>query len=173
MYQEFFGQMKKMLLQLDKWLEAGAAFAQANAFATDELLELRLAPDQFAFGRQVVIAGDTAKLAAARLTGTEAPKQADTESTLEDLRARLRVVVAYLEGLSPGAFEGAATRVVTQPRWEGKVMTGADYFIEHAVPNFFFHVTHSYAILRHRGVPLGKRDYLGAVSLRAPADAAS
>lgn len=173
MYQEFFGQMKKMLLQLDKWLEAGAAFAQANAFAPDELLELRLAPDQFAFGRQVVIAGDTAKLAAARLTGTEAPKQADTEPTLEDLRARLRVVVAYLEGLSPGAFEGAATRVVTQPRWEGKVMTGADYFIEHAVPNFFFHVTHSYAILRHRGVPLGKRDYLGAVSLRAPAEAAS
>jgi hypothetical protein len=173
MYPEFFGQMKKMLVQLDRWLEAGAAFASANGFAPDDLLELRLAPDQFAFGRQVMIAGDTAKLAAARLTGTEAPKQADTEATLEDLRARIRVVVAYLDGLAPAAFEGAATRVVTQPRWEGKVMTGADYFLEHAVPNFFFHITHSYAILRHRGVTVGKRDYLGALSLRAPAVAAA
>ena len=174
MYQEIFGQMKKMLVQLDKWLEAGAAFADANSFAANDLLELRLAPDQFPFGRQVMIAGDTAKLAAARLTGTEAPKQADSEASIEDLRARLRVVVAYLESLPPGAFEGAATRVVSQPRWEGKVMTGSDYFIEHAVPNFFFHSTHAYAILRHRGVNLGKRDYLGALTMRAPdAEAAS
>ncbi len=168
MYQEFFGQMKKMLLQLDKWLEAGAAFAHANSFAPDDLLELRLAPDQFAFGRQVMVAGDTAKQAAARLTGTEAPTQADSEPTLEDLRARIRVVVAYLESLTPAAFADAATRVVTTPRWEGKVMSGADYFVEHAAPNFFFHITHAYAILRHRGVTLGKRDYLGTVTLRAP-----
>lgn len=168
MYQEFFGQMKKMLVQLDKWLEAGAAFAHANSFAPDDLLELRLAPDQFPFARQVMIAGDTAKLAAARLSGIDAPVQADTDTTLEDLRARIRVVVAYLESLPAGAFDAAATRVVTQPRWEGQVMTGADYFIEHAVPNFFFHLTHTYALLRHRGVNLGKRDYLGAISLRAP-----
>ena len=171
MYQEIFGQMKKMLVQLDRWLEAGAAFAQANSFAPEELLELRLAPDQFAFGRQVTIAGDTAKLAAARLSGTEAPKQADAETSIEGLRNRLHEVVGYLESLPPGAFDAAATRVISQPRWEGKVMTGADYFIEHAMPNFFFHITHSYAILRHRGVPLGKRDYLGAVSLRAPESA--
>ena len=172
MYQEFFGQMKKMLAQLDHWLEAGAAFAHANSFAPDELLELRLAPDQFPFARQVMIAGDTAKLAAARLSGVEAPKQADAETSLEDLRARIRVVVAYLESLPADAFDGAATRVVTQPRWEGKWMTGADYFVEHAVPNFFFHITHTYALLRHRGVTLGKRDYLGAVSLREPVVAA-
>jgi hypothetical protein len=168
MYQEFFGQMKKMLVQLDHWLEAGAAFAHANSFAPDELLALRLAPDQFPFARQVMIAGDTAKLAAARLTGIEAPSQADEETSLEGLRARVRVVVAFLEGLPPGAFDGAATRVVSQPRWEGKWMTGADYFVEHAVPNFFFHVTHTYALLRHRGVNLGKRDYLGAISLHEP-----
>ncbi len=173
MYQEFFGQMKKMLVQLDGWLAAGAAFAQANSFNPDELLELRLAPDQFAFARQVVIAGDTAKLAAARLTGIEAPKQADAETTLEDLRTRIRGVVAYLESLPADAFAGAATRAVTQPRWEGKWMTGADYFLEHAVPNFFFHITHTYALLRHRGVTLGKRDYLGPVSLREPAAAAT
>jgi hypothetical protein len=77
-------------------------------------------------------------------------------------------VITYLDGFSAKDFEGAATRTVTQPRWEGKVMTGADYFVEHAVPNFFFHLSHVYAILRHNGVNLGKRDYLGAVSLRAP-----
>jgi hypothetical protein len=76
--------------------------------------------------------------------------------------------VAYVDGFSDKDFEGAATRIVTQPRWEGKVMTGADYFHEHAVPNFFFHTTHAYAILRHNGVSLGKRDYLGPLSLRAP-----
>jgi len=173
MYQEFFGQMKKMLVQLDGWLVAGAAFAHANSFNPDELLELRLAPDQFAFARQVVIAGDTAKLAAARLTGIEGPKQADAETSLEDLRTRIRGVVAYLESLPADAFEGAATRAVTQPRWEGKWMTGADYFLEHAVPNFFFHITHTYALLRHRGVTVGKRDYLGPVSLREPVAAAT
>ena len=65
-------------------------------------------------------------------------------------------------------FAGAADRSVTQPRWEGKTMSGADYFVEHAVPNFYFHLAHTYAILRNGGVGLGKRDYLGALSLRAP-----
>ena len=80
----------------------------------------------------------------------------------------MRAVIEYLDGFSEKDFEGAATRVITQPRWEGKVMSGADYFLEHAVPNFFFHVTHAYAILRHNGVVLGKRDYLGPLSQRAP-----
>jgi len=66
-------------------------------------------------------------------------------------------------------FEGAATRVITQPRWEGKVMSGANYFLEHAVPNFFFHLTTTYAILRHNGVPIGKKDYLGTLTMTAPA----
>jgi len=80
----------------------------------------------------------------------------------------VRSVVGYLEGFSAKDFEGAATRTVTQPRWEGKTMSGADYFVEHAVPNFYFHLTHVYAILRHNGVNVGKRDYLGALNLRAP-----
>jgi uncharacterized protein len=77
-------------------------------------------------------------------------------------------VIAYLDGFTAKDFEGAATRVITQPRWEGKVMSGADYFIEHAVPNFFFHLTHKYAILRHAGVDIGKKDYLGTLNLRTP-----
>jgi hypothetical protein len=159
--------MKKQLGQLDLWLEAATNFARSSGFDPDELLSLRLAPDQFAFVRQVQIAGDTAKLAAARLADKEAPVQSDDETTLVQLRARLQVVIAFLGELSEQDFAGAASRVVTQQRWEGKTMTGADYFVEHAAPNFFFHLTHTYALLRHRGVPLGKRDYLGAVSLRA------
>ena len=167
MHYEIFCQMKKMLGQLDKWLEAAASFAQAKSFEPNVFLGLRLAPDQFAFARQVQTACDTAKLAASRLSGKEAPTHADTEQTLDELRARVRAVVAYLDGFSAKDFDGAATRVVTQPRWEGKVMSGADYFIEHAMPNFFFHITHAYAILRHNGVSLGKRDYLGPLTQRA------
>jgi hypothetical protein len=168
MYFEIISQMKKMLGQLDKWLEAASLFAQAKPFDPNVLLTMRLAPDQFAFARQVQVACDTAKLAAARLAGKEAPAHPDTEQTIDELRARVRTVITYLDGFSAKDFEGAAARVITQPRWEGKVMSGGDYFIEHAMPNFFFHMTHAYAILRHNGVGLGKRDYLGPLSLRAP-----
>jgi hypothetical protein len=160
--------MKKTLGQLDKWLEAAAAFALNRSFDANVFLGLRLFPDQFALAKQVQTACDTAKLAASRLSGKEAPVHADNEPTLEELRTRVRAVIQYLDGFSAKDFEQAATRVVTQPRWEGKVMSGADYFREHALPNFFFHSTHVYAILRHNGVPLGKRDYLGALSLKAP-----
>jgi len=168
MYYQTVCQMKKHLGQLDKWLEAAAAFATKKSFEADRFLEFRLAPDQFAFARQVQTACDTAKLVAARLAGKEAPPHADTEKTVEELRTRVRTVIAYLDGFTAKDFEAAATRVITQPRWEGKVMTGADYFLEHGVPNFFFHLTHAFAILRHNGVDIGKRDYLGALSLRTP-----
>ncbi len=159
-------QMKKMLAQLDKWLVSAAAYAQTRSFDPNVFLTLRLAPDQFAFARQVQSACDTAKLAAARLSGKEAPKHPDTEQTIDELRARVASVIAYLDGFSSKDFDGVEDRVVTQPRWEGKVMRGSDYFLEHAVPNFFFHLTHAYAILRHGGVNVGKRDYLGTLSLR-------
>ena len=168
MYFETFGQMKKMLAQLDKWLDSAAAFAQKKSFDPNLFLGFRLAPDQFALARQVQAACDVSKLAAARLSGKEAPVHPDTEQTLDELQARVRSVIAYLDGFSAKDFEGAATRVITQPRWEGKVMTGADYFLEHGLPNFFFHLTHTYAILRHNGVDVGKRDYLGTLTLRQP-----
>ena len=168
MYYQTFCQMKKMLGQLDKWLEAAAAHAEAKKFDPTTFLGLRLSPDQFSFARQVQVTCDTAKSAASRLSGKDAPVHADTEATLDELRARVRSVIAYLDGFSAKDFEGAATRSITQPRWEGKVMTGADYFLEHAVPNFFFHITHAYALLRHTGVTLGKRDYLGALTQRLP-----
>ena len=168
MFYPFHCQMKKMLGQLEKWLDAAEAHAKAKAFDPNVLVESRLAPDQFAFVRQVQAACDTAKLSAARLTAKDAPNHPDTEKTLSELRARIRSVIEYLEGISEPDYAGAATRVITTPRWEGKVMSGSDYFMEHAVPNFFFHVTHAYAILRHNGVTVGKRDYLGAQTRRDP-----
>lgn len=168
MYYEIFSQMKKQLGQIDSWFDAAVAQAKAKSFDPNVFVTARLAPDQFAFARQVQIACDTAKLGASRLTGKEAPSQPDTEQTLDELRARVRSVITYLDGLSEKDFEGAATRTVTQPRWEGKVMTGSAYFVEHVIPNFYFHLSHVYAILRHNGVSVGKRDYLGALSLREP-----
>ncbi len=168
MYFETFQEMKKLLGQLDKWLDAAATFAQKKSFDPNLFLGFRLAPDQFALARQVQSTCDTVKLAAARLAGKVPPVHADTEQTLDELHARVRSVIAYVGEFTAKDFEGAATRVITQPRWEGKVMSGADYFMEHAVPNFFFHATHTFAILRHNGVEVGKRDYLGTLSLRTP-----
>jgi hypothetical protein len=168
MYHEIFGQMKKQLGQMDKWFDAATTFAQSKSFDPNLFLDFRLSPDQFALVRQVQITCDTAKLAAARLAGKEAPPHPDTEKTLDELRARVRSVIAYLDGFTARDFEGAAARSITQPRWEGKVMTGADYFLEHALPNFYFHLSHTYALLRHNGVSIGKRDYLGALTQRMP-----
>lgn len=168
MHYASFRQITKMLGQLDKWLETAAAHATAHSFDSKNFLGLRIAVDQFPFVRQVQIVCDTAKSGAARLTGKEAPTHADTEQSIEELRTRVQAVVAYLDGFSEKDFENAATQVITQPRWEGKTMTGADFFMEHAQPNFFFHFTHVYALLRHAGVPLGKRSYLGALTMKAP-----
>jgi len=166
MYYATFGQMKKQLGQIGKWFDAAEALAATKKFDPNLFMGFRIAPDQFAFARQVQLTCDTAKLAAARLTGKDAPGFADTEQSLGELRERVTKTIAFLDSLSEKDFEGAATRSVTQPRWEGKTMTGADYFLEHAVPNFFFHLSHAYAILRHSGVTVGKRDYLGALSLK-------
>ena len=168
MFYRFHCQMKKMLGQLEGWLGAAETHAQSKGFDPNVLIGSRLAPDQFSFVQQVQAACDTAKQATARLTAKDAPSHPDTETTFDELRARIRSVTAYLDGISEADYAEAATRVITTPRWQGKVMSGADYFMEHAVPNFFFHLSHVYALLRHAGVHLGKRDYLGQLSMRAP-----
>ncbi|MEP6654992.1 MAG: DUF1993 domain-containing protein, partial [Myxococcales bacterium] len=119
MFYETVLEMKKLLGQMDKWLDAAEAHAQAKKFDSKVYLTLRLAPDQFAFARQVQTACDTAKLVAARLTGKEAPAYPDTEQTIDELHARVRSVITYLDGFTAQDFQGAATRVITQPRWEG------------------------------------------------------
>ena len=161
-------QMKKMLGHLDKWLDAATAHAKERSFDPNVFLSLRLAPDQFALVRQVQSSCDTIKLAAARLAGKTPPSHPDTET--DDRRAaRAHSVGARLpRRIRRKRLRRRRHPHDRQPRWEGKVMTGSDYFLEHAVPNFFFHVTHAYAILRHNGVVFGKKDYLGPLSLRAP-----
>lgn len=168
MHLDMFRQMKKQLAQIDKWFDAAVAHAEAKKFDPNVLVTSRLAPDQFAFARQVQITCDTAKLGASRVTGKDAPSHADTEATIDELRARIQSVIGYLDGLTDADFEGIAARTVTQPRWEGKIMSAHDYFIEHVVPNFYFHLAHVYALLRHNGVSVGKRDYLGTLSQRMP-----
>ncbi|HEY0191159.1 MAG TPA: DUF1993 domain-containing protein [Kofleriaceae bacterium] len=165
MYQELFGQMIRQLGQLDAWLTKAAAYATEKKIDPATILGYRLAADQLPLVVQVGIACDTAKLGASRLTGKDAPSHADNQTKFEELHARIQSVQEYLRGFSAGDFAESATRKISTPRWEGKTMVGADYFLQHTVPNFFFHVTHVYAILRHIGVPLGKSDYLGTLTM--------
>ena len=160
------GEMKKMLTNLDKWIEASVAFAQKKSFDPNTLLTARLAADQYPLVRQVQSACDAAKFTGARLTGKEAPKHPDTETTIDELRARIRAATSFLDTLKADDFKGAADRRVELSFLEGKAILGNDYLFELALPNFFFHIAHAYAILRHNGVELGKRDYIGELTLQ-------
>lgn len=156
-------QFSKMLGNLDLILDKAASFAEGKKVAMEVLLNSRLAPDQFHLIRQVQIACDTAKLGVSRLTGKTAPVHADDETTLAELKVRIAEVIAYLNTFTPEDFAGAKECRVSQPRWEGKYLTGFEFAIQHAIPNLYFHITTTYAILRHNGVDVGKKDYLGAM----------
>jgi hypothetical protein len=159
-------EMRKLLRNADGWLDKAKAHAAAKNFDGTVLMQARLSPDMFPLVRQIQSACDSAKYAAARTAGKEPPSHPDTEQTIDDVRKRIATVVAYLDTFKASDFEGAEGRKISNPRWEGKTMTAPDYFVEHAVPNFFFHLGMAYAILRHNGVDVGKRDYLGQLSLR-------
>ena len=154
-------QFTKMLENLTVILDKAAGHADGKKFEVDVLLQSRLAPDQFNLIRQIQIACDTAKLCASRLTTKEAPVHADTEKTLTELKARIESTVTYLKTFSPKDYVDASKRHITQPRWEGQYLTGDEFVQNHAIPNFYFHMTTAYAILRHNGVEIGKKDYLG------------
>jgi hypothetical protein len=159
-------QMKRMLTNLDAWLVKADALAAAKKFEPTVLLESRLAPDMFPLMRQIQTACDHAKFAAARTTAKDPPAHPDTEKTMAEAHARIATVIKYLDGFSAKDFEGIETRKIALPRWEGRSMTAPDYLLQHALPNFFFHVTTAYAILRHNGLDVGKKDYLGAIDQR-------
>src|SRR5690554_5972913 len=156
-------QFTKMLGNLSNILEKAASFAESKKIEMKMLLNSRLAPDQFPLVRQVQIACDSAKLGVSRLTGKEAPTHEDNEQTLAELTARIQEVIAYLDTITPDDFADAAERHISQPRWEGKYLTGTEFAVQHAIPNVYFHITTAYSILRHNGVNLGKKDYLGAM----------
>ena len=154
-------QFTKMLNNLSRILDKAALFAEEKKFDVEVLLNSRLFPNQFNLIKQVQIACDTAKLGASRLTGKEAPVHEDQEKTLPELKARIASVLAYLATFTEADFQGAEERKVTQPRWEGKYLNGKEFALQHAIPNLYFHITTAYSILRHNGVEVGKKDYLG------------
>jgi hypothetical protein len=160
---ETITQFAKMLGNLACWLDAASAFAEKKKFDPNVLVQSRLAPDQYELTRQIQSACDAAKYAAAYLAGQKAPSHPDTEKTIDDLRARVRTCIAYLESVKASEYAGAADRRVTPPWLQEKWFRGTDYLAQVAVPNFYFHVTTAYAILRHNGVDLGKMDFIGSL----------
>ena len=152
----------RMLAQVLRWLDKAEAHAAAKKFDPAVYLAARLAPDMLPFTRQVQIACDAAKFGVARLAGIEAPKFADEEASLAELRERVRRTVEFVESVDPPAIVGCDGREIVVPRRDGAItMTGEAYLKQFALPNFFFHVTTTYALLRHNGVDLGKADFLG------------
>lgn len=168
LYDQTVPQFVKILGNLEQFFDKAKTHAEAKKYDASILLDMRLAPDQFALLRQVQIACDTAKLGVARLTAREAPTHEDKEKTTDELRARIHSTIAWLQTITAADFAGADERKITTPRWEGRWMTGAEFANEHVLPNFYFHVTTAYAILRHNGVDVGKRDYLGAMPFKSP-----
>ncbi len=153
----------KSLKALDAILVKAEAFLQEKGLSEASLLDLRLAPDMFPFKKQVQIVCDNAKGAAARLAGMDVPSHPDTEEHLAELRARIAKTLEFLATVPESAFADAGTRQITLPYFPGTFMTGFDYAREYALPNFFFHLTTAYAILRKEGMSLGKADYMGAL----------
>lgn len=148
-------------------LDKAAAHATAKKFDVGVLLHARLAPDQLDFTRQIQIACDSAKFGVARATGKSAPEHPDTEKTLTEIKARVESTIQFLQTLTSKDFEGVDARRVTTPRWEGKTLSGVEYIVQHTVPNFYFHITTAYSILRHNGVEIGKSDYLGPLPFKS------
>jgi len=143
-------------------LERGEQSATSRKIDPAVLLGSRLAPDMFPLTRQVQIACDLAKNAASRLAGKEPPRFEDTETTIPELRARIARVIDYLKSLPVSAFEGSETRDIKVPAGERTLeFKGVDFAERWAIPNVFFHVTTAYNILRHNGVDIGKRDFIG------------
>lgn len=164
MYEASIPVFVQMLGNLKALLEKGAAHAAARKFDPAILVNSRLAPDMFPLSRQIQIASDAAKGAAARLSGTEAPKFEDNETTLPELIARIDKTVDYLKSFRPAQIDGSEERsIVVKTSRRDFSFTGLAYLRYWALPNFFFHVTTAYNLLRHNGVEIGKADFLGAL----------
>jgi uncharacterized protein len=157
---------KHMLNNLSHFLDKAAANAEAKKFDQANLLTYRLAPDMLPFTKQVQIACDTAKIAVARIAGVEWPKYDDGETTIAQLQDRIKKTLDFIETIPAGKLDGTEENELEIPvsRDTKRAMKAKDYLRFHALPNFFFHVTTAYAILRHNGVDLGKTDYLAGAN---------
>jgi uncharacterized protein len=149
-------------------LDKAAAYAAAKKIDPSVLLQSRLSPDMFPLVRQVQIASDQAKNGTSRLAGVEPPRHEDSETTIDQLKDRLARTLTYLKSIDPKKIDGCADQDITFPLGPTNKghMKGADYLNHFVLPNFYFHITAAYAILRHCGVDVGKRDFLGAIPMK-------
>jgi uncharacterized protein len=156
------------LTALSGVLDKAAAFAASKKVDGSVLLSYRLAPDMFSLARQVQVACDQAKNGGARLAGIEPPKFEDTETTIDQLKERIAKTVAFVKTLDAKAIDASLDREIMFPLGPTNKghMKGGDYLNHFVLPNFYFHLTAAYAIVRHCGVEVGKRDFLGAIPLR-------
>ena len=162
MYQASLPVFSRMLENLEKILEKSAAYAEERSIDPAVLVNARLYPDMFPLSRQVQIATDVVKGFPARITGETPPVYEDNEATFDELRARIRNTVAFLATFTPERIDGTEETEVTLPLRSGDIkLKGLDYLNNFVMPNFYFHVTTTYALLRHNGVPLGKMDFIG------------
>jgi len=163
MYDTLVPTANRMLGNLSSILDKAEAFAAAKKIDGSVLLNSRLAPDMFPLTRQVQIASDMTKGAAARLSGTEIPKYDDNETTIAELKARIAKTLAFVNSIDAAKYAGSDERDVTlQARTGDRHFKGLNYLRDYVLPNVYFHVTSAYAILRHNGVELGKNDFIGA-----------
>ena len=162
MYQASVPVYTQMLSNLSAILNKAGAYVEAKKIDPAVLIGSRLYPDMLPLGRQIQIAGDGAKGSAARLAGLEAPKYEDDEKTFPELCERLQKTINFLQTFTPDQIDGSENRTITLTRGShSTTFLGLPYLLHHALPNFYFHVTTAYNILRHNGLEIGKRDFLG------------
>ena len=162
MYQASAPRFVNILKNLSAILDKAQAHAEAKKIDPTVFTSARLYPDMLAMARQVQIVTDTAKAAMARLAGAEIPKYEDTEQTFAELKARIAKTIEFINTFKPAQIEGTDEKeVVIKLGGNDTKLTGMQYLLGHAHPNFYFHVTTAYDILRHNGVEIGKRDYIG------------
>ncbi len=156
---------KKNLLIAKALLQKGLEHALENGMSETAFLDQRLAPDMFPLVKQVQIVTDNAKGATARLANVEIPKLADTETTVAELLARIDTVIAFLDTFTSAQFNEASEQKITLSYIPNMYQTGADYLADYALPNFFFHMSMIYALIRAQGVTIGKMDFIGSLKL--------
>lgn len=165
MYQASIPPILRTLTNLRAVLEKAAAHAEARKIDPSVLVNARLYPDMFPLSRQVQIATDNAKGAASRLAGKEPPKYEDNESTFPELVARIDKTIALLETFKPEQIDGSEDKTIMLPMHDRTLtFKGMPYLLDYVLPNIYFHVTTAYGILRHNGVEIGKKDFLGKIS---------
>ena len=164
MYQASVPAFVQMLSSLAAILDKAEAYAAERKIDPAVLLGWRLAPDMFALARQVQIATDHAKGCCAQLAGVEVPKYADEETTFADLRARVARTIDFVRSFEPSDIDGSEDRGITITAGGRELrFKGQQYLVNFVLPNFYFHVTTAYDILRHCGLPIGKRDFMGVM----------